>query len=87
VLHENHDTHAERLARLEARLDQLVLLGAQTQADLREHLAWQRRQHEQHAARCGKLEQETASIRTSLAWMKGLWAALQAAVFGWLGMK
>ncbi|MBI3831452.1 MAG: hypothetical protein HY291_18175 [Planctomycetes bacterium] len=81
------ELHGERLARLEAQLDQLVLVAARTHADLREHLDWQRRMHEQHAARIGALELETARTRTHLAWMKALWVAAQGVIFGWLGLK
>lgn len=81
------ENHGERLARAEAQLDQLVLVAARAQADLREHLDWQRRLHEQHAARLGALERDGERTRTHLAWMKAIWLAAQGAVLGWLGIK
>ena len=85
--HAPQDSHGERLARLETRLDQLVLMSARGQADLHEHLEWERRLHEQHAARLGRLEREGVRVRAHLAWMKAIWAAVQASVIGWLGLK
>lgn len=81
------EIHGERLARLEAQLDQLVLVTARTHADLREHLDWQRRMHEQDAARIGALELETARTRAHLSWMKAIWLAVQGIILGWLGLK
>lgn len=81
------DLHGERLARLEAQLDHLVLVAARTHADLHEHLTWQRRLHEQHAERLGAVERDAVRTRAHLGWMKAIWLAMQGVVLGWLGMK
>ncbi len=77
----------ERVARLEAQIDQLLLTAARAHADLREHIEWQRRSYEVQDARLNALEKSAEETRTHLKWMKAIWLAVQGAVLGWLGIK
>jgi hypothetical protein len=77
----------ERLARLETQIEQLLQSSAQTHADLREHIIWQRRCYEQQSSRIGNLEKSSEQTRIHLKWMKAIWLTVQAGVLGWLGMK
>ncbi|MBE7463859.1 MAG: hypothetical protein HS116_10170 [Planctomycetes bacterium] len=78
---------AERLVRIEAQLDALVLLTSRLHGDMKEQLDLERRRFEALEARAGALEREAERTRTHLAWMKGVWAAVQAPILAWLGMK
>jgi len=77
----------ERLARLEAQLEQLVNATNRTHADLREHLAWQQRMHAAQEKRFGAVEREQERVRVHLKWMKAAWMAVQGTVIGWMGLK
>ena len=79
--------HNERLARLEAQMEQLLLTAARARADLQEHIDWQRRTLEASHARISHLEQNAEQVRTHLRWMKAVWTAVQATVIGWFGLK
>jgi hypothetical protein len=77
----------ERLARLETQIDQLLLTAARAHADLREHIAWQRRAFQAQEHRLDVLDRSTVQTRTHLKWMKAIWLAVQSVVVGWLGLK
>jgi len=72
----------ERLARVEAQLEQILLTGARTHAELREYVAQQREILALQSEKLGELERGQAETRTHLRWMKGIWAGAQAAVAG-----
>jgi hypothetical protein len=77
----------ERLARLEAQIDQLLLTTARAHADLRECVEWQRRIYETQDARITSLQTAHEETRTHLKWIKAIWLAVQSTVIGWVGMK
>jgi hypothetical protein len=77
----------ERLARLEAQIEQLVLTAGRAHADLKEHIDWQRNIFEQTRERIVHLEKGHTQIRTHLRWFKGVWIALQSLLVAWLGWK
>ncbi|MCZ7646914.1 MAG: hypothetical protein M5U26_16770 [Planctomycetota bacterium] len=86
-MHKNPNLdHVQRLARVEVQLDQLVLATSRLHADLKEHLDWERSGREQLLARLVALERDAERTRAHLAWMKGIWLAVQAALAAWLGM-
>ena len=80
-------TPPERLARLEAQIDQLLLTAARAHADLRECVEWQRRTYELQDARVNALEKSHEETRTHLKWIKGVWLAVQSTVVGWITLK
>ncbi|HYF49499.1 MAG TPA: hypothetical protein VEJ63_08840 [Planctomycetota bacterium] len=77
----------ERLARLEAQMEQLLITAARAHADLKEHIDWQRRTFEKTDARLDKLDRNAEQVHTHLRWMKAIWVAVQSTVIGWLGLK
>lgn len=74
----------ERLARVEAQLEQILLTSARTHADLKEYVVQQRELLGVQEQKLAALEQGQAETRTHLRWMKGIWAAGQAAVLAWV---
>jgi hypothetical protein len=84
----NHSPPAgERLARLETQMEQLLSASHRLHADLREHIEWQRKSFETHAARLNAVERSVEQTRVHLKWMKAIWMAVQGTVIGWLGFK
>ena len=77
----------ERLARLEAKIEELVRALNRTHADLREHLEWQRRCFAAQEKRLGQVEREQERVRVHLKWMKAVWTVAQGTVVAWLGLK
>ena len=77
----------ERLARMEGQIEQLVNATNRVHADLREHIDWQQRVHDQQTARVNALEQSAEQTRTHLKWMKAVWLAVQGTVVGWMSVK
>ena len=77
----------ERLARLEAKIEELVNALNRTHADLREHLEWQRRCFGALEKRTSLVEREQERVRVHLKWMKAVWTVVQGTVIGWLGLK
>lgn len=76
-----------RLERVEARLDLVLVLLDHLRLDLERHLRTRERLCVEHAVRLRDLECETARTRVHLKWIKSVWAAVQAAVVGWLSWK
>ena len=70
----------ERMARVEANLEQLVFETRQLHGELRETIGSQE-------TRVRALEQNAEQVRTHLRWMKAAWLAVQGAVLTWLGLK
>ncbi len=77
----------ERLARLEAKIEELVGALNRAHGDLREHLEWQRRCFGALEKRLNQVEREQERVRVHLKWMKAVWMAVQGSVIGWLGLK
>jgi hypothetical protein len=77
----------ERLARLEAQNDQLLLAVERARADLHECVEWQRRICETQDARFNSLETAHEETRTHLKWIKAVWFAVQSTVIGWISLK
>ena len=77
----------ERLARVEANLEQLVFETRQLHGDLRASIDTHCKSMEQHEVRMRALEQNAEQTRTHLRWMKAAWAAAQASLVAWLGWK
>jgi len=77
----------ERLARLEAQMEQLLVTAARAHADLKEHIDWQRRTFESTQSRLSGLDQNAEQVHTHLRWMKAAWMAVQGTVIGWIGLK
>jgi hypothetical protein len=77
----------ERLARVETQVEQLGAATRELHAELREHVAWERRLIEKQETRVAALEQRAEETRTHLRWMKAVWLAAQGAVLGWIGLK
>ena len=77
----------ERLARLEAKIEELVNALDRTHADLREHLEWQRRSFTVIEKRMNLVEREQDHVRVHLKWMKAVWTVVQGAIMGWIGLK
>ena len=77
----------ERLARVETQVEQLGAATRELHAELREHVAWERKVVEKQDARAAALELNAEQTRTHLRWMKAVWVAMQGVVLGWLGVK
>lgn len=77
----------ERLARVETQIEQLADATRGLHAELREHVAWQRRACEQQEKRVAALERGAQETRTHLRWMKAVWVAVQGTVVGWMGIR
>ena len=77
----------ERLARVEANLEQLVFETRQLHGDLRASVVTHAKTVELQELRVRVLEQSAEQTRTHLRWMKAAWAAAQATVFAWIGLK
>jgi len=80
-------TTKERLARVEANLEQLVFETRQLHNELRSALESHAKSVEGQEVRIRALERSAEQTRTHLLWMKAMWAAGQAALFAWLGLK
>lgn len=77
----------ERLARVEANLEQLVFETRQLHGDLRSALETHGQNVGAQDQRVRALEQSAEQTRTHLRWMKAAFAAAQATVFAWIGWK
>ncbi|MCY3018225.1 MAG: hypothetical protein NTW87_04230 [Planctomycetota bacterium] len=77
----------ERLARVETQVEQLGAATHELHAELREHVAWERKLIERQDARVAALERNAEATRTHLRWMKAVWVAMQGTVFAWVGLK
>ena len=77
----------ERLARVEANLEQLVFETRQLHGELRAAIDSNGRNLERFEVRVRSLEQSAEQTRTHLRWMKAAWAAAQASLVAWLGWK
>ena len=77
----------ERLARVEANLEQLVFETRQLHGELRSSLEAHTKRVEHQDARVSALEKSAEETRTHLRWMKAAWATVQAALLAWLGLK
>lgn len=80
-------TTAERMARVETRVEQLYEATRELHAELREHLALERRWMEHSDQRVSAVERAAEETRTHLRWMKAVWAAVQGAVLALLGLR
>lgn len=77
----------ERLAAAEVQLGEIAENGAEMKSELRAHFEWQRAVTADQEKRLNELESGQRETRTHLAWMKGIWAAVQGAVLGWVGLR
>ena len=77
----------ERLARMEANLEQLVFDTRQLHGELRAALESHAQGVERQDGRVRALEKSAEETRTHLRWMKAAWATVQAGLFAWLGLK
>jgi hypothetical protein len=77
----------ERLSRVEANMEQLIFETRQLHGDLRASIETHCRSMEQHETRVRALEQNAEQTKTHLRWMKAAWAAAQAAILAWVGLK
>jgi len=80
-------TTRERLARVEANLEQLVFETRQLHGELRGAVDGTREAAERQEGRIRALEQNAEQTRTHLRWMKAAWVAVQGAVLTWVGLK
>lgn len=80
-------TFSERLTRLETQMEHLIKLSEQNHEDLHEHLKLMRAWREEMHERTATTERALDTLATHMAWMKGIWAAMQASVLAWLGLK
>lgn len=75
----------ERLARIEANLEQLAFDTRQLHGDLRSVLEMHGKDVAAQEVRIRSLEQTSEQTRTHLRWMKAAFVAAQATVFAWIG--
>ena len=80
-------TFSERLTRLETQMEHLIKLSEQNHEDLHEHLKLMRTWREEMQSRAANSDRALESLSTHLTWLKGIWAAVQASVVAWLGLK
>lgn len=55
--------------------------------ELREHMIDEDKKHEAQQERIVEVEKKLGALETHLQWVKGIAAAVQAAIVGWLGIK
>jgi hypothetical protein len=78
-------SEAERLATLEERVANIGLTAARTEANTKDLLELARKSEKASDERFDAVERKVEKVETHMNWMKGIFAAGQAAVLAWLG--